>query len=311
MKKHSIFYLVAMAALMACSSDNDNNVISTADDGLVHLTASPVTNVTRAADGLYTAETGFDGGEEVRVYFQYTPSDLQEEDYRIGPADAGNNYLSTLYRGTLRYPAGDTGTLPLWAVYPASSATRHCVAYDQTGEAAYKASDLMYATATADLSDKSNPVNLAFSHQLAKLRVVLTKDSEVGEMTTVTMVNVQREVTVTTDKDGLTLGTPSPATGTDSGEGNNILLNSVSITDATPHTFAVVFPPQAWNDEPFLTIVADGKTMTYYLTKDNFAAGHTYTLTLTVDNAVLRATNSIINWEVDEEPWTVTRYHQD
>ena len=86
---------------------------------------------------------------------------------------------------------------------------------------------------------------------------------------------------------------------------------SVSITDATPHTFAVVFPPQAWNDEPFLTIVADGKTMTYYLTKDNFAAGHTYTLTLTVDNAMLRATNSIINWEVDEEPWTVTRYHQD
>ena len=311
MKKYSIFYLVAMAALMACSSDNDNSVNSTTDDGLVHLTASPVTNTTRATDGLYTAETGFDGGEEVHVYFQYATADLQEEDYRVGPADAGYGYVSTLYRGTLRYPAGDSGERALWAVYPATSATRHCVAYDQTEDANYKASDLMYATATADLSDKRTPVNLAFSHQLAKLRVVLTKDSEVNQLTTVTMVNVQREVTVATDKDGLTLGTPSPATGLDSSEGDNILVNNTAITDNAPHTFAVVFPPQTWNDEAFLTVVADGKTLTYYLTKDNFMPGRTYTLQLTVDNAVLRATNSIINWEVDEEPWTVKRYHQD
>ena len=311
MKKHPIFYLAAMAALMACSSDNDNSVNSTTDDGLLHLTASPVTNPTRATDGLYTAETGFDGGEEVHVYFQYATADLQEEDYRVGPADAGNNYLSTLYRGTLRYPAGDTGTLPLWAVYPATSATRHCVAYDQTEDANYKASDLMYATTTADLSDKRTPVNLAFSHQLAKLRVVLTKDSEVNQLTTVTLVNVQRETTVTANATALTLGTPSTATGLDSSEGDNILVNNTAITDNAPHTFAVVFPPQTWNDEAFLTVVADGKTLTYYLTKDNFMHGHTYTLQLTVDNAVLRATNSIINWEVDEEPWTVKRYHQD
>ncbi|MBQ8712301.1 MAG: fimbrillin family protein [Prevotella sp.] len=310
MKQYHILYVAVLAALMACSSDTDtdNNSVTP-----LQLTASQQTaaagGTTRAADGLYS--TGFDGTETVRVYFNG-----QQSDYSVGPADTGNGYTSTLYRGNLDYPTTDTGNAPVWAIYPQTSAptaiggtASHTVAYDQTDDAAYKASDLMYATAQADLTRKALPVHLQFAHQLVKVKVVITKDADVTSMGTVKMTNVKRQATVSIVENALTLSNLTSATGADEAEGDNILLNSTAITDVAAHTFVAVFPPQSWDDQPFLTVAADSKTMTYYLTK-NFTAGHAYTLTLTVDNAALQSKATIINWTQDDDEWTVSRYHQ-
>lgn len=307
MKQYKILYVAALAAFMACSNDK---TIEDRDSVPLQLTASQQTgSVTRAADGIYS--TGFDGTETVRVFFNG-----QKSDYRIGPADTGNGYTSTLYRGNLAYPTTDTGTSPVWAIYPEASApmttdgtATHTVAYDQTGEAAYKASDLMYAKAQADLSKKALPVHLAFAHQMVKLKVVITKDADVATMSTVKMTGVKRQATVSANGEALTLSDLATATGADAAEGDNILLNATNITDASAHSFVVVFPAQVWNDEPFLTVVADSKTMTYYLTKSDFTAGHSYTLTLTVDNAALQSSATIIAWTPDNDEWTVSRYH--
>lgn len=297
MKKTHLLYTAAMTLFMACTNDNGN----TGTDRLeLMLTASQQTAVaatmTRAADGLYTATTGFDGGETVRVFFG-----TEQADYRVDAAD--NNAHSTLYGGGLCYPLTGTGTLPLYAVYPATSAASHTVAYDQTGEVAYKASDLMYATTSVDLSeDRRGRVHeLSFRHQLVKMRFVITKDASIDglSVTKVEMKNVKRQTEVTPGAIEATLGTPSTATGDDAAEGDNILVYG-TIADAGSYESVVLFPAQSWNEETFLEVSLDnGETATFLLTKSDWQPGGEYTMNINVHSALLGMTSEITDWQPD------------
>lgn len=300
MKKNQYLCIAVLLAMTACSG-NDEIQYDPASEPLLKLTATQshsangLLEQTRVEVGsLYTSTTGFDGGEYVRVYFNNA-----SESYQVGAADP-SSYLSVLSEGSLRYPFANVGETPLYAVYPAASAEAgiHTVAYDQTSDANYKASDLMFAMKNVDLTDKTVTQNLDFFHQLIRLKIVLTKGEELGNITKLELKNVKRAVSITPSDIALTQGSVSSAAD-DNDDG--ILVFSGSVDDTDPHTFYAVFPAQEWNTTPFLELTADGQPITYTLKKSDWINGYEYTLALDVDklpeSVMLEANITLTDWE--------------
>ena len=285
-RKTVIIYISALLFLTGCQADKADDP---RQDGLVPvtLTASQGSilsisgGMTRAADGLYSATSGFTGTESVRVFMNSSSS---YSDYSVGTPSAG---VSSLTGGTLYYPP--SGDINLFAVYPAASASSHTVAYNQTSDANYKASDLMYATKAVDQADKANAQNLEFAHQLVKLKLNIIKGAGITEVTEVKMKNVKRTVSVAPTTSSAGIGS---ATSTDDENGDNILIFSGSNTSSETQTYACVFPAQAWNNTDFITVTADSKTVTYQLNRSEWTAGAEYELTFHLNAVALNNTNA-------------------
>ena len=281
-----IIYISALLFLTGCQADKADDP---RQDGLVPvtLTASQGSilsisgGMTRAADGLYSASSGFSGTESVRVFMNSSSS---SSDYTVGSPTAG---VSSLTGGSLYYPP--SGSISLFAIYPAASASSHTVTYDQTSDDNYKASDLMYATKAVDQADKANAQNLEFAHQLVKLKLNIIKGAGITEVTEVKMKNVKRTVSVAPTTSSAGIGS---ATSTDDENGDNILIFSGSNTSSETQTYACVFPAQAWNNTDFITVTADSKTVTYQLNRSEWTAGAEYELTFHLNAVALNNTNA-------------------
>lgn len=296
-RKTVIIYISALLFLTGCKADKADDP---RQDGLVPvtLTASQGSilsisgGMTRAADGLYSATSGFSGGEAVRVFLNYSSS---YSDFSVGTPSAG---VSSLTGGTLYYPP--SGDITLFAVYPAASASSHTVAYDQTSDDNYKASDLMYATKAVDQADKANAQNLVFAHQLVKLKLNIIKGAGITEVTEVKMKNVKRTVSVAPNTSSAGVGSAESST---DGNGDEILIFSGSSTSDS-QTYACVFPAQAWNNTDFITVTADSKTVTYQLDRSTWTAGAEYELTFNLNAVALSTIISITGW-TDSNPSVV------
>ena len=285
-RKTVIIYISALLFLTGCQADKADDP---RQDGLVPvtLTASQGSilsisgGMTRAADGLYSATSGFSGGETVRVFMNSSSS---SSDYTVGSPTAG---VSSLTGGSLYYPP--SGSISLFAIYPAASASSHTVTYDQTSDANYKASDLMYATKAVDQADKANAQNLEFAHQLVKLKLNIIKGAGITEVTEVKMKNVKRTVSVAPTTSSAGVGS---ATSTGDENGDEILIFSGSNTSSETQTYVCVFPAQAWNNTDFITVTADSKTVTYQLDRSEWTAGAEYELTFHLNAVALNNTNA-------------------
>ena len=285
-RKTVIIYISALLFLTGCQADKADDP---RQDGLVPvtLTASQGSilsisgGMTRAADGLYSATSGFTGTESVRVFMNSSSS---SSDYTVGSPTAG---VSSLTGGSLYYPP--SGSISLFAIYPAASASSHTVTYDQTSDDNYKASDLMYATKAVDQADKANAQNLVFAHQLVKLKLNIIKGAGITEVTEVKMKNVKRTVSVAPTTSSAGIGS---ATSTGDENGDNILIFSGSNTSTDAQTYACVFPAQAWNNTDFITVTADSKTVTYQLNRSEWTAGAEYELTFHLNAVALNNTNA-------------------
>ena len=240
---------------------------------------------TRATDDLYTSQ--FDGGETIELYLDNS-GNATNSTYTVSTTDH-----STLSGGNLYYPSGTEGSVTLYGVYPSGSTSSHTVLYNQTSDANYKASDLMYASTVVNLANKASTQSLSFGHQLIKLKLNIVKDAAVSQVTQVKMKNVKRTVTVTANAADMTPSS-TPTTATD-GSGDNILIFSGTSTAANT-TYAVVFPAQSWNAQDFIEITADGSTATYQLTRSSWTAGCEYELTLNLGLLNLSNTVSITDW---------------
>ena len=297
-RKTVIIYISALLFLTGCQTDKADDP---RQDGLVPvtLTASQGSilsisgGMTRAADGLYSASSGFTGGESVRVFMNSSSS---SSDYTVGSPTAG---VSSLTGGSLYYPP--SGDITLFAVYPAASASSHTVAYNQTSDANYKASDLMYAKKAVDQADKANAQNLEFAHQLVKLKLNIIKGAGITEVTEVKMKNVKRTVSVAPTTSSAGVGSAESST---DGNGDEILIFSGSNTSSETQTYVCVFPSQAWNNTDFITVTADEKTVTYQLNRSEWTAGAEYELTFHLNAVALSTTISITGW-TDSNPSVV------
>ena len=249
--------------------------------------------VTRATDDLYISM--FDGGENIELYMD-DGSTTTNSTYTVSTTDH-----TTLSGGSLSYPSGSSGSVTLYGVYPSGSTARHTVCYDQTSDANYKASDLMYTTKTVALADKGNIQSLTFSHQLVKLKLVIKKSRDIYQVTGVKMANVKRTVPVTADGTSMSVGTAVATTSSDNADhtyGNFILISNGETGAYTQQnfTYACVFPAQPWAGTNFIEVEADGQTAAFQLTRNVWIPGNEYEVTLNVGLMNLGATVAITDW---------------
>ena len=183
--KFARFFLIAAVTLVAmtgCSLlDPSRNLVPVA---LMYDTVEA--EDTKAAQNLN--EKSFASGENIMVRISNT-GESAWTDYMFTTGDAG---AMTAPDPGPYYPAGSQN-IDIVAYYPATAGSSFSVASDQTADADYKASDLMFASKT-NLAKTSEAVKLTFSHKMAKLCVNITPGAGVTSITSVSLLNVKRTV---------------------------------------------------------------------------------------------------------------------
>jgi hypothetical protein len=269
MKTKQILFAAAMTVLTACSSDDSpiDNVEQRVPVTLAYSTIDATE--TRAAQDLN--EGTFASDESVKVRISNTGA-CEWTDYTFTTGSAGT---MTAPNPAPYYPAG-TQNIDIAAYYPATAGTTFTVAADQTADASYKASDLMFASVT-NQAKQAEAVNLAFSHKMAKLCVNITAGSGVTSITSVSILNV---------KPAVSFNQATGAVGEASGEATTIAMSNNG---------AALIPAQTI-DGGLLSIVTDKGTATYSVASKAFAAGQLYTLNITVNLRAVGTTTAITGW---------------
>ena len=173
------------------------------------------------------------------------------------------------------YPAG-TQNIDIVAYYPASAGTSFTVASDQTADADYKTSDLMFASVT-NQAKQAEAVNLAFSHKMAKLCVNITPGQGVTSINSLSVLNVMPTVS---------FNQTTGEVGTASGDASSISMSNNG---------AAIIPAQTINGG-LLSIDTDKGTATYSVTNKVFEAGKLYTINITVNLRAVVTTTAITGW---------------
>jgi len=267
--KKLLFAAAALTVLTACSSD-DSPMDSVEQCVPVTLAYSTIdATETRAAQDLN--EGTFASDESVKVRISNTGAS-EWTDYTFTTGSAGT---MTAPNPAPYYPAGSQN-IDIVAYYPATAGETFTIATDQTADASYKASDLMFASVT-DQAKQAEAVNLTFQHKMAKLCVNITAGQGVGSITSVSLLNVRPTVSF-----NQTTGEVGEA----SGEATTIAMSNNG---------AAVIPAQTI-DGGLLSIVTDKGTATYSVASKAFAAGQLYTLNITVNLRAVGTTTAITGW---------------
>ena len=216
-------------------------------------------------------EGTFTSGESVKVRISNTGAG-EWTDYAFTTGDAG---AMTAPDPGPYYPAG-AQNIDIVAYYPASAGTSFTVASDQTADASYKASDLMFASVT-NQAKQAEAVNLAFSHKMAKLCVNITPGQGVTSINSLSVLNVMPTVS---------FNQATGEVGTASGDATSIAMSNNG---------AAIIPAQTINGG-LLSIVTDKGTATYSVTDKVFEAGKLYTINITVNLRAVGTTTAITGW---------------
>lgn len=288
MKKNMIFAAIAALALTACSNDDE---IKVGGDNAILLTSSLDVAETRAATDIQTS--AFDAGETVDVY--------------ITEHNGGNN--PTTYPQPIEYTTGAGGALTvgtqyyyptsgngvnIYALYPATAETGKLftIAEDQSTDANYKASDLMYGKpATNPVSPSANAVNIKFTHLLSKVTINLKPGENVTSLdgAKVELIGVKPSTTLTASKDGCSIGAAS---------GTATSITVMTATETVTSGSAIIVPQTL--PEMFLQVTLGGATLTGKLStgEPTLVAGNAYTYDITVNmrGGALEIEGSITPW---------------
>lgn len=219
-------------------------------------------------------------------------ADLQGAQLANGTTFAAEFTSSDVSPSSVTYTAnGSGGATPTTQPYikiSSTSATVHAycpskpsstfsVQANQSGDANYKASDLMYAMAPVTKSSSMAFGALQFSHKMAKIIVNVMPGDGVSSITAVKIIGGYRTINVT-NTTTCTLGTTL----------TNALSTSSPITVWTgTHSSgtlscAALIPPQTVSNKDFLQIVTNKGTLTYKLNSKTFASGGKYTFNVFV-----------------------------
>lgn len=290
MKKNMIFAAIAALALTACSNDDD---IKVGGDNAILLTSSLNVAETRAATDIQTS--AFDAGETVDVY--------------ITENNGGNN--PTTYPQPIEYTTGAGGALTvgtqyyyptsgngvnIYALYPATAATGELftIKEDQSIDANYKASDLMYGKPVVanPVSPSANAVNIKFSHLLSKVTINLIAGANVTSLegAKVELLGVKPSTTLTAGINGHSITDAS---------GDATPITVMTATETVTSGSAIIVPQTL--PEMFLQVTLGGATLTGKLDSGapELTAGNAYTYNITVNmrGGALEIEGSITPWK--------------
>ena len=213
----------------------------------------------------------FASGEGITVRISNTGAG-EWTDYAFTTGDAG---AMTAPDPGPYYPAG-AQNIDIVAYYPASAGTSFTVASDQTADASYKASDLMFASVT-NQAKQAAAVNLAFSHKMAKLCVNITPGQGVTSINSLCVLNVK------------------PTVSFDQGTGAVGAADGEAVSIAMSNNGAAIIPAQTISGG-LLSIVTDKGTATYSVADKVFEAGKLYTINITVNLRAVGTTTAITGW---------------
>ena len=286
-------FIIAVAAILlfACD-DTTGESLSVRSLETIRLTAKVPSGsgTTRACSEDNLQGTQFVAGKEIFVEAYKTG---QNTAYTLGIYTTGNAGALT---GNLYYPA-DNSNVDLCAYYPGSitsASTTFAVSSNQSSEANYQASDLMYATKLTNKSSNTTH-NLTFNHALTKI-----------------VVNIVAG-------DGLTTSNITTSPGVTAVKINNTLLNAqlaisggvitasraatgsaadITITGTGQSNIGIIVP-QTVPAGDFITVIYNNLTYTYSLAEaKTFLGGKVYTYTLTL----MKASGQLVT-SVDVEDW--------
>ena len=280
-----------LVALGSCSNDLSQQG---AEDTPIRIQANVGGITTKAAHNLLSS---FGSGDAINVYITenttnkttssggtYTPMEYTHD---------GSQFNATT---TQYFPSNGNG-IDVWAVYPSTvtkSSTDFTIESDQTNDANYKKSDLMFASKLTN-QKKNDDITLSFSHQLSKIIVKLDRETGVDGVldgAVIKLTDVVKKTALTSvNGDGITLGSLS----SDAGDKGELTIGTY---DATNGTAAIVIPQSA-SSMKFKITLANGGSYTAAMPNNTtaFAANTEYTFTLT-----LKANEISINAEINT--WT-------
>lgn len=262
-----LFFLTAAATVLVACTQMEDLSVSNVPVSLSYSTVAATE--TKAAQNLN--EGTFVSGESVTVRISNTGAS-EWTDYTFTTGDAG---AMTAPDPAPYYPAGSQN-IDIVAYYPATAGSSFSVAADQTDDASYKASDLMFASVT-NQAKQAEAVELAFSHKMAKLCVNITAGQGVESITSVSILGVKPTVS---------FNQATGEVGEASGDATTIAISNEG---------AAVIPAQTI-DGGLLSIVTDKGTATYNVTDKAFSAGQKYTLNITVNLRAVGTTTAITGW---------------
>ena len=302
-----ILYLPLVVVLSACSSDlateKQNPIFSmTGDDEPVpvafSVSAQHTGDFTRTTESIVT----FTNGEAVKVCVS-TDGGSNYTGYDFTAAATGQNVDLNAPSGNAAkpyVPPGSTSSVKAYAYYPSTAAaSTFSVADNQTTPEGYKASDLMYA-AVQTITKPTTSATLSMAHKMVQLNITASAQDGSGLTVKRVLVNGKKSVTFT------------PATGAASTTGSNgdIIAYSNGTGAATTGAQYILIPVQQISNVS-IKVETGGEgvaatTATFNFTStDEFAAGNSYPISLTVGTSQLGGTTTIANWN-GQQSVTVT-----
>lgn len=175
---------------------------------------------------------------------------------------------------TMVYPAN---AVNIYAYAPYSSSTTFSVATDQSTDANYLASDLIYAAKT-DVTESSEAVGLQFSHKMAKIILNVTANDAINlSSSAVTLKNVATTVTLDVLTGAVTTGNAKADVKVATGKG----------------TYAALIAPQTFAAGNFVTI---GSYTAAFSTAKTFEAGKVYTYNIKINTKAEIVAENITDW---------------
>lgn len=282
------YFLLAAAAVVfaACSNNESDNQVQNFDN-VIRLSSSLGTT-TRAASDLL--ETNFAAGTKVKVQVtdKATSGAISYDavDYTVGVSGA----LDPGTGNEQYYPASGS-SVDIYAYYPSDATADFSVGTDQSGDNAYKTSDLMYASITGITKTSTDGQRiLTFNHLLSKIVVTLAKgtgmtDDEINAAT-VTLKDVIYKGTFTASNGAFTAAANVAAN-----KGDIVIASNAGTTDR-----AAIVVPQSVAGKT-LEIAIGGNTKEYSIPAETtFSAGKVYSYTVTLAKTGITVTSSIGAW---------------
>lgn len=305
----------ACAVLVALASCSNDHVISQpgAEDTPIRIQANVGAVTTKAGANIQGEQ--FDRDEYMNVYlFEKTGGTGTTTQYGnnglvvFKTTDANGNMSPQSPSTALYYPTSGQSVLA-YAFYPALSsesdydiknnATTFTVAADQSNDADYKKSDLMFAT-QVETAKNANPIKLTFVHQLTKIKVILQPGDGLTSITgaKIKMLNVNKTIGLTMPTSDFTqdisLGSVTDDTGS-----TGISFGTVDETNNN----AIIIVPQTLNlnGQTLFEVSYNGAKYNHKLASSGSLQfegkkEYTYTLKLTSGGLTVQSLK-ITNWD--------------
>ena len=295
---------IGLVLLVCASCAND---LPEVDDNIIRIQANVGMAATKAASNVQG--TQFEDDEKVNIYLFEHLDASSSAVYNYGSAglvahSADGAGGLTPDGGALYFPANGHG-IDVYGIYPltvteSTTSFTFTVKEDQTTDANYKASDLMYAPCQSD-KKKGSPVVLPFAHKLSKVIVKLVQGNGLNtndlNNATVQILNTYTQCSIASlSKTGIGAITPSTQA-----EDKKPITVGTWPSSSSEGIAAIVIPQSVQVGTPLFQVsLTNGANYVYTIPSTDsavtFESGTVYTYTLTVTTAAIEVTSTITNW---------------